>query len=145
MKKKLGIGALMLMVSSTTFAGGLLTNTNQHVAFSRNPAREASTGIEAVYTNPAGLAFLYRDGMHLSLNIQSAFQTRTIVTGYQPFLMNADGMTNALGQRTYKGEASAPVIPSLHARVCSPSRVVVERLRSTMVWAHSSRKWPYCR
>lgn len=115
MKKKLGIGALMLMVSSTTFAGGLLTNTNQHVAFLRNPAREASTGIEAVYTNPAGLAFLYRDGMHLSLNIQSAFQTRTIVTGYQPFLMNADGMTNALGQRTYKGEASAPVIPSLHA------------------------------
>ena len=40
--------------SSATFAGGLLTNTNQHVAFNRMMSREASIGIDGVYYNPVG-------------------------------------------------------------------------------------------
>lgn len=115
MKKKSLISAIMLIVSTTTFAGGLLTNTNQNIAFLRNPARDASIEIDAVYSNPAGLAFLAKDGFHISLNGQSAFQTRTITSGFTPFLMNADGKTDENGRRVYKGEASAPFVPSLQA------------------------------
>jgi hypothetical protein len=57
MRKLSLISFLMLIVSVPTFAGGLLTNTNQNVAFLRNIARGASTEIDAVYSNPAGVAF----------------------------------------------------------------------------------------
>ena len=65
--KKLFTSILMAAFALTSFAGGLLTNTNQHSAFVRNPARFASLGIDAVYFNPAGTAFL-QDGWHLSAN-----------------------------------------------------------------------------
>ena len=52
----------------TAFAGGLLHNTNQHIAFMRMMARGASHEIDGVYTNPAGLAFMDHDGWTLSLN-----------------------------------------------------------------------------
>ena len=58
MKKKTLVASFGLMVSSLTFAGGLLTNTNQNVAFLRNPARDGAIGIDGVYSNPAGVAFL---------------------------------------------------------------------------------------
>ncbi|MCC8187201.1 MAG: hypothetical protein LIP08_06755 [Bacteroides sp.] len=99
----------MLIVSLSTFAGGLLTNTNQHVLFLRNLARDASTEIDAVYSNPAGLAFM-PNGLHLSFNNQSAFQTRTITSTFAPFVYNGGDTT-----KTFKGEASVPVIPSLFA------------------------------
>ena len=78
MRKISLIGFVMLIVSIPTFAGGLLTNTNQHVAFLRMLARGASIDIDGVYSNPAGLAFLPSDGLYLSLNGQSAYQTRNI-------------------------------------------------------------------
>ena len=116
MKKISLISIVLLTVSTTTFAGGLLTNTNQNIAFLRNPARDASIEIDAVYSNPAGLAFLAKDGFHISLNGQSAFQTRTITSSFKPFLMNTDGRTTGTdGSRVYKGEASAPFIPSVQA------------------------------
>lgn len=116
MKKISLISIVLLIVSTTTFAGGLLTNTNQNIAFLRNPARDASIEIDAVYSNPAGLAFLAKDGFHISLNGQSAFQTRTITSSFRPFLMNTDGRTTGTdGSRVYKGEASAPFIPSVQA------------------------------
>jgi long-chain fatty acid transport protein len=105
MKKLWVFGMFMLMVSNSTFAGGLLTNTNQHVSFLRMIARGASTDIDGVYSNPAGLAYL-NDGIHLSMNIQSAYQTRVI---------NADFPNFWDGTRKYKGTASAPVIPSFQA------------------------------
>lgn len=108
--KKLWIASmLMLMVSSSTFAGGLLTNTNQHILFLRNPARGASTQIDALYSNPAGIAFMER-GLHISFNNQSAFQTRTIHSTFAPFSGFGGSET-----KKYKGEASVPVIPSLFA------------------------------
>jgi long-chain fatty acid transport protein len=56
-------------------------------------------------SNPAGLAFLSNDGFHMSLSIQSAFQTRDI-----------DASCEGLGlNKYYEGKASAPVIPSLFA------------------------------
>ena len=76
--KRIVISITSLLLTSSVFAGGLLTNTNQNAAFLRNFARGASTDIDAVYSNPAGLAFLKKDGLHVSFNVQSASQERTI-------------------------------------------------------------------
>lgn len=108
MKKITWISALLLIVSIPTFAGGLLTNTNQHVLFLRMLARNASTEIDAVYSNPAGIAFMEK-GWHFSANGQSAYQTRKITTTFAPFAMNGGDVT-----KHYKGEASAPFIPSVY-------------------------------
>ena len=105
MRKFSLIGIAMLIVSIPTFAGGILTNTNQHVSFLRMLARGASIDIDGVYSNPAGLAFLPEDGLYLSLNGQSAYQTRNIKATFPLFI--EDGNT-----RYYKGKASAPFIPS---------------------------------
>ncbi len=109
MRKVSLIGVLLLVVSIPTFAGGLLTNTNQHVLFLRSLARDASTQIDAVYSNPAGTAYM-TPGLHLSLNVQSAYQTRTINSTFDPFVGFGGNAT-----KQYKGEASAPVIPSMFA------------------------------
>ena len=105
MRKFSLISLMLLIVSTSTFAGGLLTNTNQHAAFLRMLSRGATTEIDAALSNPAGLAFLPNDGFHMSLSIQSAFQTR-----------NIDASCEGLGlNKYYEGKASAPVIPSLFA------------------------------
>lgn len=93
------------MVSIPTFAGGYLTNTNQHVSFLRMLARGASIDIDGVYSNPAGLSFLPEDGLYLSLNGQSAYQTRTIDATFPLFPEEGH-------RRYYEGKASAPFIPS---------------------------------
>ena len=95
--------------SSFSFAGGLLTNTNQNIAFNRMMSREASIGIDGVYFNPAGVAFLGQ-GHHLSLNWQLAYQDRSIKNDYKLFTNNVN---NPITPRTFKGKAFAPVIPSL--------------------------------
>ena len=100
----------MSMVSISTFAGGYLTNTNQNVRFLRNLARDGAIGIDGVYHNPAGVAFL-NDGFHLSLNIQNAHQTRTIHTGFPLFNFNANNPGKT--EHRFKGVADAPVIPSI--------------------------------
>ena len=94
--------------SSATFAGGLLTNTNQHVAFNRMMSREASIGIDGVYYNPAGVVFM-GEGNHLAINWQAAWQTRTINNDYKLFTYNVNNPTTP---RDFKGKAVAPVIPS---------------------------------
>lgn len=116
-KLKFAITALILTVAGTSFAGGLLTNTNQNIIFLRNPARDAAIGIDGVYSNPAGVAFL-GEGFHLSLNIQNARQTREVLTGYGNLFQNnvnnpATAETNFI--RKFKGKADAPVIPSIQA------------------------------
>ena len=72
MKKVLFFGTCLISCIPA-FAGGLLTNTNQSAAFLRNPSRDAVIATEAVYSNPAGTAFL-DNGFHLTLNIQNAKQ-----------------------------------------------------------------------
>lgn len=117
MKKKHLLVALAAMVSSTTFAGGLLTNTNQNVAFLRNPARDAVISIDGVYSNPAGVAFLPK-GFHLSLNWQAAWQKREMISSapFYGFNQNVRGITeNGMTYNKYVGKASAPVIPSFQA------------------------------
>lgn len=119
-KLKFAFIALTVSASQSIWAGGLLTNTNNNIAFNRNFARDGAIGIDGVYSNPAGVAFLSK-GLHLSFNVQSAYQTRTIVSGmtipafqgtpyYQPLKMNG-GDEN--GNKKFKGEASVPFIPSI--------------------------------
>ena len=108
-KLKMACLTAAIASSSVSFAGGLLTNTNQNVAFNRMMSREASIGIDGVYYNPAGVVFL-GEGHHLSLNWQLAYQTRIIKNGYELFKNNVN---NPITPREFKGEAFAPVIPSL--------------------------------
>ena len=104
MKKLFLIGATALMVSNSTFAGGILTNTNQNTTFLRNPARGAVIVIDGVYSNPAGIAFMPQ-GFHLSVSWQAAWQKRMMYVNNSMSGMNKE----------FKGEAQAPVIPSFQA------------------------------
>ena len=99
------------MVSNSTFAGGILTNTNQNATFLRNPSRNAAIAIDGVYNNPAGIAFLPQ-GFHLSVSWQAAWQKRVMDVNNQLFGMNADGKGTS---REFVGETNAPVIPSVQA------------------------------
>ena len=107
-KLKLVSLAIAMACATPSLAGGLLTNTNQHVAFNRMMSREASIGIDGVYYNPAGVVFM-GEGHHLAINWQLAYQTRSIENDYALFTNNVN---NPITPRTFKGEAFAPVIPS---------------------------------
>ena len=60
--KKLFFALSLMAAAVSAQAGGLLHNTNQHIAFQRMMARGASHEIDAVFTNPAGVAFMKHDG-----------------------------------------------------------------------------------
>ena len=101
--------AIAAMASMTAaHAGGLLTNTNQSASYVRNLSQNANIDITSLYPNPAGTAFL-SDGWHMSFNIQSAYQTREIDTTFPLFQLNKNDRS---ATHNFKGEASAPVIPS---------------------------------
>lgn len=114
------IAVALLAMTTPLQAGGLLTNTNQNIAFNRNFARVGAIGIDGVYFNPAGVAFL-KQGFHLSLNFQNVYQTREITSSFSvpafagtpyeyPFRQN--GSDPADGSKFYKGKASVPILPS---------------------------------
>ena len=102
MKKRLTMIAVATLIVATATAGGLMTNTNYHIAFDRMMARGASLDIDAAYSNPAGLAWGH-EGFQLSLNFQKPWQYRDIELTRN-------------GQKTlYEGKASAPIVPALFA------------------------------
>ena len=98
MRKLLFSGVFAFACSAAVQAGGLMTNTNYHIAFDRMFARGATSEIDATFSNPAGLAW-GREGFQLSLNFQKPWQRRNI----------------ELNNTTYKGVASAPIVPALFA------------------------------
>ena len=98
---------LALGTAFAAHAGGLMTNTNYHIAFDRMFARGASTEIDAAYSNPAGLAWGH-EGWQLSLNFQKPWQNRDIEASVPGYLgSNFD--------KKYNGVASAPIVPALFA------------------------------
>ena len=109
--KKIVLTFAALAATATSFAGGLLTNTNQHAAFLRNPSRQAIIGIEGVYTNPAGVAFMPQ-GFHLGVTWQAALQKRQMNVTNDLYKYNVN---NPSSTRLFEGEATAPVIPSIQA------------------------------
>ena len=98
MRKLLFSGVFAFAFSAAVQAGGLMTNTNYHIAFDRMFARGATSEIDATFSNPAGLAW-GREGFQLSLNFQKPWQRRNI----------------ELNNTTYEGVASAPIVPALFA------------------------------
>jgi len=98
MRKLLFSGVFAFACSAAVQAGGLMTNTNYHIAFDRMFARGATSEIDATFSNPAGLAW-GREGFQLSLNFQKPWQRRNI----------------ELNNTTYEGVASAPIVPALFA------------------------------
>ena len=103
MKTARQIALSVALCGSLSFASGLYENVNQSVHYLRNVARDASTDVDAVYSNPAGTAFL-KDGWHVSANSQMFFQSRTIDTRF------VNGTS-----REYEGETFVPSMPSLLA------------------------------
>jgi len=106
------VSLLLTATSTTAIAGGILTNTNQSIDFLRNPARDAAIGLDGVYSNPAGVAFMPK-GFHLGINWQYAHQTRTITSTNELFKLGAKNGGN--DTKTFKGIANAPFIPSVQA------------------------------
>ena len=116
--QKTVLAAALLAMATTTQAGGLLTSTNQRIAFNRNFARVGAIGIDGVYFNPAGVAFIDQ-GFHLSLNFQNVYQTREITSTFSvpalantpyeyPFKLNGGNTTD--GSKFYQGKASVPIL-----------------------------------
>lgn len=95
--------AAILLLTPFAYAGGLLTNTNQSAQFIRMMSRNASTGIDAVYFNPAGLIKL-EDGWHFAAYSQTIFQTKPVDSSFP--LLN-DGY--------YEGVVDVPVFPTAFA------------------------------
>jgi long-chain fatty acid transport protein len=87
MRKKIVMMAATAMLATATWAGGLMTNTNYHIAFDRMFARGASTEIDATFSNPAGLAWGH-EGWQFSLNFQKPWQNRDIEININNFLAN---------------------------------------------------------
>ncbi|HLN54865.1 MAG TPA: hypothetical protein VK207_02670 [Bacteroidales bacterium] len=104
MRKILTFAAAMLITGSL-WAGGLVTNNNQSAYFTRLQNRNASTTVDAVYYNPAGLTKL-GTGFFASINNQTINQTKT-VTSTNP--------TIAGQPRDFVGKVSAPVFPGVYA------------------------------
>jgi len=91
-------------ITGSLLAGGLVTNTNQSAMYTRLQNRNASTGIDAVYFNPAGLTKL-GNGFFASVNNQTISQTKTIVNNYS-FLSGTP--------KEYIGNVSAPIYPGVY-------------------------------
>ena len=102
MKKILSCIIAMVIIGNL-FAGGLVTNSNQSATYYRMLARGASFSGDAVYYNPAGLAFLDQ-GLTISLNTQMIWMKRTL--------------TNDLGtlnNSEFIGKLYVPVFPGAYA------------------------------
>ncbi len=103
MKRILTVIAVGVLFAQMAFAGGIVTNTNQSAEWVRMLSRDASTDIDAVYFNPAGVIAL-GEGLHFSLSNQSIFQEYKLTDDY-----------STLNDGTYTGDVSAPLFPNLYA------------------------------
>ncbi|HPT22047.1 MAG TPA: outer membrane protein transport protein [Bacteroidales bacterium] len=107
--RKILIIFIGILIAGNSIAGGLVTNHNQSAMFTRMQNRSASTGIDAVYYNPAGLTRL-GEGFYASLNNQFVHQTRTVGSNY-PFL---SGTGSGSSYKEYVGKIYAPVFPGVY-------------------------------
>lgn len=110
MKKILSSLVVLMMTTIGAYAGGILTNTNQSVLFLKNPARDAAIGLDGVYSNPAGVAFM-PEGFHVAFNWQYAHQTRTVTSTSPVYMLGKKNNNNE--KKIFEGVADAPIIPSL--------------------------------
>ncbi len=102
MKKITLLISCLLLTSTMVFSGGIVTNYNQSAAYIRMFARDATTDIDAVFFNPAGLTKL-QDGWHFSFSYQNLDQNRNVTSTF-PYLNNGN----------FEGEAKIPIFPSFY-------------------------------
>ena len=120
--------AVTAMLATTTWAGGLMTNTNYHIAFDRMMARGASFDVDAAFSNPAGLVWGH-EGWQVSLNFQKPWQDRDIQLTANNFLaVPSMGYAGVNIDQKFPGKASAPIVPALFASYKKDNWVV-----STMI------------
>lgn len=93
------------LITGSVLAGGLVTNSNQSAMFTRLLNRNASTDIDAVYFNPAGLTKL-GNGFFVSINNQTIGQTQTVGNNYTAL--------SGTKPREYIGTVSAPIYPGIY-------------------------------
>jgi hypothetical protein len=104
MRKTLFLLTGLLCLSSFLYAGGIITNANQSVSYTRMLARDASTDIDAVDFNPAGL-FRLNNGFHVSLNTQTILQNKDVTEEYS-FLNSSP--------KKYPGKIVVPFFPGIY-------------------------------
>lgn len=102
-KSALVTAIVSIAAATPSFAGGLTHNTNQSAHFVRGIARDASTDVDAIYTNPAGTTE-FQKTWNISLNSQTVWQSRIINTTF------ATGT-----KKEYEGEVLVPSMPSFLA------------------------------
>ena len=102
--RKLFIFVAAMLITGSLLAGGLVTNNNQSAMFTRLQNRNASTDIDAVYFNPAGLTKL-GNGFFASINNQTITQTQKVISSF-PFLNGAP--------KEYVGDVKAPIFPGVY-------------------------------
>ena len=98
--KKLIVFTVFVCFIGQVFGGGVITNGNQSAQYIRMLSRNASTSVDAVYFNPAGL-MLMDNGFYISLQNQTLFQTKTVQSGFP--LLNTG---------RYDGALTVPVFPT---------------------------------
>ena len=104
------LAAAICAAAFTAKAGGYVTNTNQNVAFLRNPAQNAVIGVQGAYFNPAGIGFM-DNGWHLAFDVQTALQRRYTTSTYEPLKYGVDN--EGRGYRKYTGKSFVPALPHL--------------------------------
>src|SRR5664280_561751 len=102
--RKLLTFVVSLFITGSLLAGGLVTNNNQSAMFTRLQNRNASTGIDAAYFNPAGLTKL-GNGLFASINNQTITQTQKVSSNYK-YLTGTP--------KEYVGNVSAPIFPGIY-------------------------------
>ncbi|MGQ8335944.1 OmpP1/FadL family transporter [Sunxiuqinia sp. A32] len=103
MKRTTLLVVVCVLFAQSIFAGGILTNANQSAQYVRMLSRNASTELDAVYFNPAGLTFL-TDGFYFGIQNQSIIQDRTITSGFP-----------GLNESEYLGDVKAYAFPTAFA------------------------------
>jgi len=103
--RKFTLSLISVMLGCQMVFGGINTNTNQSASWVRMLIRSASTDIDAVYYNPAGLSKL-SDGFHISLNNQYITQSKTVTNDYM--FLNGTPVD-------FDGEVKAPIFPGVYA------------------------------
>lgn len=98
----------LLSLPFFSYSGGIVTNQNQSAAYIRMFARDASTDIDAVFFNPAGLTKM-DDGFYLSLNYQYISQNKIVTSNYRHLSTMPGAPTE------YEGEIRVPIFPSVYA------------------------------
>lgn len=102
--RKITMILLSIVLGCQMVFGGIMTNTNQSASWVRMLIRNASTEIDAVYYNPAGLSKL-SDGFHVSINNQYITQLKTVSNDY--FYLRDTPMD-------FEGKVKAPLFPGVY-------------------------------